>query len=148
LSNATVVSHLQFANDTLLLGVKSWANVCALRAVLLLFEVMSGLKVNFNKSMMVGVNISESWLVEGTFILNCRVGKVPFLYVGLSIGGDPRRLTFWGLVLHTIKYRLSAWKSRFLFFGGSFDSSKIRPDLSACLCPFPFQSFVRYNLFH
>ncbi|MCI38049.1 ribonuclease H protein, partial [Trifolium medium] len=28
------VSHLQFADDTLLLGVKSWANVRALRAIL------------------------------------------------------------------------------------------------------------------
>jgi hypothetical protein len=51
------VSHLQFADDTLLLGTKSWANVRALRAVLLLFELMSGLKVNFNKSMLVEVNI-------------------------------------------------------------------------------------------
>ncbi|PNX74486.1 cysteine-rich receptor-like protein kinase [Trifolium pratense] len=54
------VSHLQFADDTLLLGVKSWANVRALRAVLVLFETMSGLKVNFNKSMLVGVNIPDS----------------------------------------------------------------------------------------
>ncbi|XP_045810560.1 uncharacterized protein LOC123905002 [Trifolium pratense] len=38
------VSHLQFADDTLMLGVKSWANVRALRAVLVLFETMSGLK--------------------------------------------------------------------------------------------------------
>ncbi|GAU51940.1 hypothetical protein TSUD_417220, partial [Trifolium subterraneum] len=43
------VSHLQFADDTLLLGVKSWANVRALRAVLVLFETMSGLKVDFHK---------------------------------------------------------------------------------------------------
>ncbi|GAU37762.1 hypothetical protein TSUD_102790 [Trifolium subterraneum] len=45
------ISHLQFADDTLLLGVKSWENVRALRAFLVLFESMSGLKVNFNKSM-------------------------------------------------------------------------------------------------
>ncbi|GAU10072.1 hypothetical protein TSUD_421240, partial [Trifolium subterraneum] len=54
------VSHLQFADDTLLLGAKSWANVRALRAVLVLFETMSGLKVNFHKSMLVGVNIPDS----------------------------------------------------------------------------------------
>jgi hypothetical protein len=57
-----MVSHLQFADDTLLLWVKSWANVRALRAVLVLFETMSGLKVNFNKSMLMGVNIPDSWL--------------------------------------------------------------------------------------
>jgi hypothetical protein len=54
------VSHLQFADDTLLLEVKSWASVRALREVLVLFELVSGLKVNFNKSMLVAVNISNS----------------------------------------------------------------------------------------
>jgi len=32
-SNSVVVSHLQFADDTLLLGTKIWANVCALRVM-------------------------------------------------------------------------------------------------------------------
>ncbi|MCH92345.1 cysteine-rich receptor-like protein kinase [Trifolium medium] len=63
------VSHLQFADDTLLIWAKSWANVCALRVVLVLFETMSGLKVNFNKSILVGVNIFASWLGEATFAL-------------------------------------------------------------------------------
>ncbi|CAJ2637850.1 unnamed protein product [Trifolium pratense] len=112
------VSHLQFADDTLLLGVKSWANVRALRAVLVLFETMSGLKVNFNKSMLVGVNIPESWLGEAASALCCKVGKIPFLYLGLQIGGDPRRLSFWEPMLIRIRKRLSGWKSRFLSFGG------------------------------
>ncbi|CAJ2672096.1 unnamed protein product [Trifolium pratense] len=99
-------------------GGKSWANVRALRAVLVLFETMSGLKVNFNKSMLVGVNISDSWLGEAASVLCCKVGKIPFLYLGLPIGGDPRRLSFWDPVLHRIKNRLSGWKSRFLSFGG------------------------------
>ncbi|WJX74571.1 hypothetical protein P8452_58208 [Trifolium repens] len=115
---AVSVSHLQFADDTLLLGMKSWANVRALRAVLLLFELMSGLKVNFNKSMLVGVNISDSWLCEAAFALRCRVGGIPFLYLGLPIGGDPRRLGFWEPVLARIRSRLSGWGNRFLSFGG------------------------------
>ncbi|CAJ2658361.1 unnamed protein product [Trifolium pratense] len=113
-----MVSHLQFADDTLLMGVKSWANVRALRAVLVLFESMSGLKVNFNKSMLVGVNIPESWLDEAASALCCKVGKIHFLYLGLQIGGDPWRLVFWESVLSRIKNRLSGWKSRFLSFGG------------------------------
>ncbi|CAJ2641163.1 unnamed protein product, partial [Trifolium pratense] len=126
------VSHLQFADDTLLLGVKSWANVRALRAVLVIFETMSGLKVNFNKSMLVGVNISDSWLGEAASVLCCKVGKIPFLYLGLQIGGDPRRLSFWDPVLCRIKNRLSGWKSRFLSFGGrlatSLDRWQWQPD--------------------
>ena len=117
-SNSVVVSHLQFADDTLLLGEKSWANVRALRAVLTLFADMFGLKVNFHKSLLVGINIGESWLVEAASLLNCKVGKILFLYLGLSIGGDLRKLAFWEPVIDTIKTRLAGWQSRFLSFGG------------------------------
>lgn len=43
--NQVEVTHLQFTDDTLLLGEKSSANVRALRAVLVLFESLFGLKV-------------------------------------------------------------------------------------------------------
>ncbi|AES78629.1 hypothetical protein MTR_7g037240 [Medicago truncatula] len=72
-----VVSHLQFADDTLILREKSWANIRALRAVFLLFEAMSGLKVNFSKSQLVGVNVPSSWLAEAVLVLNCNVDS-PF----------------------------------------------------------------------
>lgn len=45
-----------------------------MRAVLLLFEKVSGLKVNFHKSMLTGVNVSESWLSEAALVMNCRKG--------------------------------------------------------------------------
>jgi len=48
--NALGLSHLQFTDDTLIIGEKSWLNVRSMRVVLLIFEQMSGLKVNFNKS--------------------------------------------------------------------------------------------------
>jgi len=61
----------------------------SVRAVLNLFADMSSLKVNFHKSLLVGINIGDSWLSEAASILNCKVGKIPFMYLGLSIGGDP-----------------------------------------------------------
>jgi hypothetical protein len=42
----------------------------------------------------------------------------PFLYLGLPIGGDPRRLVFWEPVVTRLKNKLSGWKSHFLSFGG------------------------------
>jgi hypothetical protein len=106
---AVTVSRLQFAYDTLLLGVKSWANVRALRAVLMLFDLMSDLKVDFHKSMLVGVNISDSWL-QARLLCVVKWGKS-------LIGGDSRQLGFWEPVLARIRNRLSRWKSRFLSFG-------------------------------
>jgi len=79
---------------------------------------MSGLKVNFHKSMLFGVNIDESWVYEAASVLSCKIGRLPFLYLGLPIGDDPRRLVFWEPVLDRIKARLFEWKSRNLSFGG------------------------------
>ena len=42
------LTHLQFADNTLIMGGKSWLIVRPMRAVLLLFEDVSGLKVNFH----------------------------------------------------------------------------------------------------
>ena len=49
-----------------------------MKVVLILFEAISGLKVNFNKSMLVGVNVAVSWLVEDAFVLNCKIGHIQF----------------------------------------------------------------------
>jgi len=57
------ISHLQFVDDTVILGESSWDNVNAMHTVLYLFAAMSGLKVNFHKSELVGVNVSWSCLL-------------------------------------------------------------------------------------
>ena len=101
------VSHLQFADDTLLVGVKSWANVRAMKAALLLFESIFGLKVNFNKSMLFGVNVNDSWLHEAASVMRGKHGLLPFMYLGLPIGGDPRKLQFWYPLVDRIRSRLS-----------------------------------------
>src|ERR1044072_659708 len=45
-----VVSHIQYADDTLFIGEPTWENVLAIKSVLRWFEIISGLKVNFSKS--------------------------------------------------------------------------------------------------
>jgi len=46
--------------------------------------------VNFSKSHLVGVNVANSWLSEAAMVLNCKVGAIPFVYLGMSIGGNGR----------------------------------------------------------
>jgi len=112
------LTHLQFADDTLIIGEKSWLNVRSMRAVLLLFDEVSGLKVNFHKSMLTSVNVTESWLAEASLVMNCRQGIIPFIYLGLPIGGDSRKLSFWKPVIDHIVAHLSLWNNKFLSFGG------------------------------
>ena len=100
------LTHLQFADDTIIIGEKSWQNVRSMRTVLLLFENISGLKVNFNKSMLTGVNISDSWLSEAALVMSCQKGTIPFVYLGLPIGGDSKKIVFWKPVVGHISEEL------------------------------------------
>ncbi|GAU45490.1 hypothetical protein TSUD_191100 [Trifolium subterraneum] len=55
----------------------------------------------------------KAGLIEAAFALHCKVGKIPFLYLGLPIGGDSRRLGFWELSILTSLsvYALSFFKA-------------------------------------
>jgi hypothetical protein len=141
------VSHLEFADDTLLLGVKSWANVKVMCAMLVLFELMSGLKVNFHKSICwLGLIYQIIGYTRSRSALHCKMGKIHFLYLGLPIGGASRRRGFWEPVLSRIRNRLSGWKSRFFVFWWPSCSYLIYLDISTCLCPFLLQSSLKLIL--
>lgn len=112
------ITHLQFADDTLIIGEGTWKNVGAVKSLLQLFEVASGLKVNFFKSHLVGFNVEDSWLRVATMVLNCKSGSVPFKYLGLLIGVDQRKKRTWEPVPAKDKQRLGSWSNRCLSLGG------------------------------
>jgi hypothetical protein len=64
------------------------------------------------------VNTSDSWLHEVALVMNCKHGNFPFLYLGLPIGGDPKKLNFWYPLIDRVRNRLSGFKSNNLSMGG------------------------------
>lgn len=111
------VSILQYADDTLLVGEASWENLWSMKAILRCFELVSGLRVNFHKSRVIGINVEQQFQHDAAMFLNCKSGKIPFKYLGLPIGADPRKLVTWQLVLDSLKYRLASWKGKHLSLG-------------------------------
>jgi hypothetical protein len=65
----TVISHLQYADDT------SIENLWTLKALLRGFELVSGLKVSFHKSCLMGINVSTEFLGMASTFRNCKVGS-------------------------------------------------------------------------
>lgn len=57
-------SHLQYMYDILIINEKYLENISTIKTILILFEIMIGFKVNFHKSLLLGINISQQWLVE------------------------------------------------------------------------------------
>jgi hypothetical protein len=82
--------------------------------------MVSGLKVNFWKSSLIGINVTNEFMEMAATFLNCRVGRVPFRYLGLPVGANPRLMTTWQPMLEVIRNRIWSWGNKFLSFGGRF----------------------------
>jgi hypothetical protein len=112
------ISHLQYADDTLCIGDPSVDNLWTLKAILRGFELASGLKVNFWKSRLMGVNVTYDFLDMACSFLNCIKGVVPFKYLGLPVGANPRRLATWEPMVNTLTKKLNSWSHRHVSLGG------------------------------
>lgn len=79
--NSMVVTHLFFADDTLIFCKPDLKNLLHLRCILLCFQAVSGLKINLNKSELARIGGSGD---AGPFarILGCKEVKFPFKYLG------------------------------------------------------------------
>jgi len=104
----TVISHLQYADDTLCIGEASIENVWTFKALLRGVEMVSSLKVHFHKSCLMGVNVSAEFLGMASSFLNCKVGLLPFMYLGLPVGANARKMSTWEPVLEQIKEKLNS----------------------------------------
>lgn len=93
-------------------------NVKAIKAILRTFELVSGLKINFTKSSFGAIGMSEQWKSEAAKYLNCSLLTIPFIYLGIPIGANPRRCQIWDPVLNKCERKLARWKQRHLSFGG------------------------------
>lgn len=69
-SGSVCLSHLKFIDNTLIIGDRSYKNVWVIKALMQLFELVSGLKVDFHKSNLIGIHVSDLWLAEAAY-LNC-----------------------------------------------------------------------------
>jgi hypothetical protein len=69
-----------------------------LKDILSSFAESSGLKVNFHKSMMVPINIPPDKIQTLATVLNCKIGNLPFTYLGLPLSlTKPSVADFWPL---------------------------------------------------
>ncbi|GKV15062.1 hypothetical protein SLEP1_g25863 [Rubroshorea leprosula] len=112
------ISHLQYADDTILFGKATEENVWAMKGILRAFELVSGLKINFNKSQLVGIGVDDDWLNKMAWVLCCKKGTLPFKYLGITIGGSCKRSAFWKPLVDIFERKLATWKGRYLSLGG------------------------------
>ena len=112
-----MVSHLLFADDTLVFCDAETSQIANLRVILARFEEVSGLCINLGKSKLVlvgGVHNLEA-LVG---LLGCGQSSLPLKYLGLPLGAKFKDLSIWNPILEKMERRLTGWKRMYLSKGG------------------------------
>ncbi|XP_028053421.1 uncharacterized protein LOC114257814 [Camellia sinensis] len=112
------ITHLQFADDTILFCEADWAKIVNIKRILRCFEVLSGLRIKFKKSVVYGVGIPDKLGKDLAIRLNCKYQKLPIKYLGLPLGASPSSSRTWLPVIDKCKQKLASWKRRYLSFTG------------------------------
>ncbi|KAL8469377.1 hypothetical protein ACS0TY_032270 [Phlomoides rotata] len=111
------ISHLQYADDTILVGQATIKNIWALKCNFANFELLSGLRVNYSKCSLFGTNLDGDLLKDMASFLGCDVGAFPMSYLAIRIGADSGSSSIWDGVIQKMKCRLQNWDDKRISFG-------------------------------
>ncbi|GJW36548.1 RNA-directed DNA polymerase, eukaryota [Tanacetum coccineum] len=118
IDSSLMISHLFYADDAVFIGEWSEKNVENIMHILHCFSLVSGLKINLQKSHLLGVGISTEIVNAAAMFLGCSVMRAPFKYLGVMVGGNMSLVKSWDEIIGKLNSRLSKWKSSTLSIGG------------------------------
>ncbi|KAK1404377.1 hypothetical protein POM88_003982 [Heracleum sosnowskyi] len=124
--NTNEITHLQFTDDTIIFITDDLDSVHTINTILIGFELLSGLKINFSKSKLYSMGKGCDLLDEGAEILGCSKGEWLMSYLGVTIGiGSSARMKLYSDPLFSkIQRKLAGWKCDSLNMAGQLDSMR------------------------
>ncbi|XP_021980171.1 uncharacterized protein LOC110876303 [Helianthus annuus] len=118
-NNGPNIAHLFYADDAIVMGNWSRAELLNIVRILRCFFLCSCLKINIDKSNLYGIGVGLGEIGDLANVIGCKPDCPPFKYLGLIVGANMNRVANWLPVIDTFRARLSNWKSRLLSIGGS-----------------------------
>lgn len=103
------VPILQYADDTVLCIEDDIDKAVNLKLLLYMFELMSGLKINFLKSEVLCVGGDDSVLQKYAELFGCQIGHLPMKYLGVPVSYSSLRNVDWEFVAIRYLKRCDAW---------------------------------------
>lgn len=110
-NSASPITHLQYADDVILFLDDSENSILGIKKVLQCFQILSGFKINFNKSHLFGFNHQKQQLDYWASLLGCNVAEAPIKYLGAVLGSNPRLVRFWDPLLEKIKRKVHSYSA-------------------------------------
>ena len=97
------VSHLLFTDDTIIFCEARKEQLTNLSWILAWFKAASGLRINLAKSVLIPIGEVDELEVE----LQCRLGALPTVYLGLPLGAHHKASSTWDGVEERMRRRLA-----------------------------------------
>ncbi|GJW67966.1 RNA-directed DNA polymerase, eukaryota [Tanacetum coccineum] len=118
INETTNISHLFYADDVVFIGEWSDSNMENIVKILKCFFLASGLKINIQKSQVLGVGVPRTRIIQAASKIGCAVMQSPFRYLGVMVGDRMSRKSAWADTVQKLRSRLSKWKVKTLSIGG------------------------------
>ena len=81
------ISHLQFIDDLIIFSTGGFENLQIIKLILYLYEGISGLTINFNKSYLFSTKFGFQPSAATATTLNCANNYLPLTYLGVPLSG-------------------------------------------------------------
>lgn len=114
----TGVAILQYADDTIICMKHDLSGARNLKLLLYLYEVMAGLKINFNKSELVMINDDKNLADSYAEIFNYQIGYFPIKYLGVPVSPSRLHIIDWLPLREKNAKRLDVWKGASMSIAG------------------------------
>jgi hypothetical protein len=130
------VVSLQYADDTILLIENNESYARNLKWILTCFELMSGMRINFDKSELVPINIESEGVVNNwRDVPGCPVGAFPIKYLGIPLHYNKLSREDLQPLVNKIIKRIAGWRGKLLTKAGRIILIK------TCLASIPVYMF-------
>lgn len=86
---------------------------------------MTGLKVNFLKTKVMGIGLSNMELTNAAAMLGCQMDNFPITYLGIPLNFRTLKVSEWNFLVDRIEKKLSGWKKRVFNLSRTVDIDKL-----------------------
>jgi hypothetical protein len=135
------VISLQYDDDTLIFLNHDYISACYLKWVMVCFEQISGMKINYHKSDLTHVLLEDEEIQEYAKVFCCIIGPFPFRYLGVPLHYEKLRWEDIQPIVDRVLSRISGWKVRLLSYGARLIL------LKTCLASIPIylMSIIKFS---
>lgn len=118
-----------------------------LKAILNTFASSMGLVVNFNKSLLVPINVATEKMKVLAGTLGCQIGSLPFSYLGLPMGITKPKIEEFAPLLDRVERKLSVFSTLLSYSGRvEYINTVLTPTVTYAMYTFKFHKGVIHSV--